>query len=110
MTANEDKLIKIIRDLYDKGDKETVIDRAKISIEAGLVSGLNSGFMVRSMIDIGIKPEEVGIGMMQAILKVPDSKLNDTDKIVKKEATRIYGNILVDVVKQALKEKKENKN
>ena len=102
----ENNLRKIINDLYGKKDKETVIERAMISIEMGFNCGMNSGFLCRQMIDLGIKPIELGIGMMKAILKVDDSKLCDTDKIIKKEAKRIYGNILVDVVQQALKEKK----
>jgi len=103
----ENNLRKIIKDLYEKDDKQTVIDRTMIAVEMGLNCGLNSGFMCKQMIDLGVRFEDLGIGMMKAILKVDDKKLNEKDKIVKKEAIRIYGNILVDVAKQVIKEKKK---
>jgi len=104
LVQNENKLIKIVKDAYEKGDKELVINRAKISFEAFLSSGLNSGHITRQLIDVGFRLEELGIGLMQAIIRVDDSKLCDTDKTVKKEALRIYGKILLDVVEQVSKE------
>lgn len=103
---NENHLIGIFKDAYAKGDKELVIDRVKISFECFLQSGLNTGSVCREMIDLGVRLPELGIGLMQGILKVPDEKLRKEDLIVKKEAKRIYGKVLVDVVKQMVKEKK----
>jgi len=98
------ELIKIIKDAYAKGDKDTVINRVKISFECFLQSGLNVGTISRTLLDFGVREEELAIGLVQGILKVPDEKLREEDKPIKQEAIQVQGKMLLAVLENAVKE------
>jgi len=83
-------LINTINGLYKTGDKIGVIDKTMLAIELGLEFGMNSGTMTIKMIDLGVRPEELGTAVSLALMRTDDPKLCDTDKIIKKEAKRIW--------------------
>ena len=90
---NTIELINTINGLYAKKDKIAIIDKTVLAVEMGLAIGLNSGFMCTQMIDLGVRPEELGTAVSLALMRADDSILCETDKIIKKEASRIWASI-----------------
>ena len=86
---NTIELINTINSLYAKNDKSAIIEKTMISIEMGLALGCNTGFMCTRMIDLGVKPQELGLAVVLALKNADDSILCETDRIIKKEASRI---------------------
>lgn len=86
-------LINTIKELYAKGDKIGVIDKSMLAVEMGLAIGYNSYMMTTTLIDLGVRPEELGTAISLAVMRTDDKYLNDIDKKIKIESNKIWSNI-----------------
>ena len=106
LAQSENFMIKFFKDAYAKGDKKIILDRVKITFECFLQCGLDVATISKQLFDFGLREEDNAMGLIQGILKVPDSKLCELDKLIKQKAIQTEGKMLLALYEEAIKEKK----
>lgn len=106
LAQSENFMIKFFKDAYAKGDIKIIIDRVKITYECFLQCGLDVATISKQLFDFGLREEDNAMGIIQGILKVPDSKLCELDKQIKQKSIQAQGKMLLALYEETLKGKK----
>jgi len=79
-----------IKEHYDKGETELVIERTVWIFKMSLKLGYNTLELYQRTNDLGVKPTELGISMALSLKQTEDSVLSKIDLQLKKEFLKKY--------------------
>lgn len=100
MSQITDNITKQINELYKKHDLAEIINKTRLALKLMLLSGMNTMDLTYKFIDIGVKPEELGLSMAIALSEIPDEYLNKIDVVVKHIVIVRHGKMIKELRKE----------
>ncbi len=86
-----------ISDLYKKDEKAEIILKTSMALEMVLTLGLDTQKATFKMIDLGVKPDELGLSMAIALKRTEDKFLSATDLEIKRIVLSEHGTMIKEL-------------
>lgn len=72
-----------VAELYKQGKSTDIILISQHCLEQGSAQGFNFHMMISRLKDLGVKPAEIDIALPLALHNIPESQLNEIDRLAK---------------------------
>ena len=97
MIKNTSELQKMIAEHYEKKENFSIVEKTELAIEFLLTLGMNSQQITFKMIDLGVKPTELGLSMALALKNTDDSSLSELDREIKVKVLEAHSEMIKEL-------------
>lgn len=87
----------MISEHYTKNERPDVIFKTALALEMCLTMGYNSKNLTFKMLDLGVKPDDLGLSMALAMKKTDDKYLSNLDQEIKKIVLEKFADMIKEL-------------